>query len=93
MAAVRLGNEAGIHVGALEDLRQEAAELLVVVRAPSTIAEVRGFEDHLRTAGLIYLLDQYRAEHGKTMEPRERRQLKLEVEAWQLHLSDLEGRG
>jgi hypothetical protein len=93
MAAIRLGNEAGVHVGSLEDLRQEAAELLVVVRAPSTVAEVRCFEEHLRTAGLMYLLDQYCAEHGKTLEPRERRKLKFEVEAWQLHLRDLEDHG
>jgi hypothetical protein len=42
---------------------------------------------------LIYLLDQYRAEHGTTLQPGERRQLKFEVEAWQLHLRDLEDRG
>jgi hypothetical protein len=47
----------------------------------------------LRTAGSIYLPDQYRAEHGKTLEPRERRKLKFEVEAWQLHLRDLEDHG
>ena len=92
-AVIHLGNEAAVPVEALEDYRHEAGERLVAARAPATVAEVRCFEDHLRTAGLIYLLDRYRAQHGKTLEPRERRRLKFEVEEWQLHLRDLEESG
>lgn len=92
-ATIRLGDQAGFETAALEELRQEAATAIVEQRNPRGLAELRGYEEPLRTAGLIYLLDEYCAEQGNSLDPGARRKLKFEVEAWQTKLRRLEEAG
>ena len=63
---------------------------IVPDRAPRSVGEVHGYEEPLRTAGLVYLLDEYYAEQGTALEPYARRKLKFEVESWQSESRSLE---
>jgi hypothetical protein len=92
-AAIRLGDHAGFETGALEELREEVATSIVEGRNPHSLLELRGYEEPLRTAGLIYLLDEYCDEQGKSLQPEARRKLKFEVEAWQTEVRRLQESG
>jgi GrpB-like predicted nucleotidyltransferase (UPF0157 family) len=92
-AAIRLGEEARFDVDELEALRREVALAIVADHGTSTVMQVRSYEEPLRTAGLIYLLDEYCDEQGEALEPRARRKLKFEVESWQTELRRLERAG
>ncbi len=92
-AAIRLGDEARFDVGELEALRREVASAIVADHGTSTVTQIRYHEEPLRTAGLMYLLDEYCDEQGEALDPRARRKLKFEVESWQTELRRLERAG
>lgn len=89
-AAIRLGDEARFDVTELEMLRGEVADTIVADRNTRTVTQVRSYEEPLRTAGLMYLLDEYCDEQKQHLEPGAWRKLKFEVEAWQTTLRRLQ---